>query len=57
MITVVHNGAFNEYYGLSTDEKPISNNLNGSFFYEIDSGDLYVYDEEGSSWIKRKGAV
>lgn len=41
-----------EYSGLSTDSKPSNNLLNGSVFFEIDTQDVYFYDEENSQWIK-----
>lgn len=55
---------FNQSYdgmsfkGLSTDEKPSEEYKgyklkNGSTFYEIDTGDVYMYDEENDAWIKQ----
>lgn len=45
-----------ELRGLSTDEKPstigINNIANGSTFVEIDTGDIYFYDETGETWNK-----
>ncbi len=47
---------FLEIVGLSKDEKPtvkIENVfiVNGSTFKEIDTGDIYIYDEESESWV------
>lgn len=44
-----------ELYGLSTDEKPIKNwgttgIGNASTFYEMDTGNIYIYDEENDKW-------
>lgn len=44
-----------ELRGLSTDEKPSvletgGNIENGSVFIEIDTGDVYLYNEEGTEW-------
>lgn len=41
-----------EYVGLSTDTKP-TGNLNGSSFYEMDTGTTYYFDEDNASekWI------
>lgn len=43
-----------ELRGLSTDEKPTTLNggdiINGSAFIEIDTGDVYLYDEHGKEW-------
>ena len=45
-----------EYTGLSTDEKPVTNDIrkipNGSTFLEMDTGDIYVYDLENATWRK-----
>lgn len=39
-----------DYRGLSTDTKP-TGQINGSTFYETDTGNLYVYDEEHDEWV------
>lgn len=44
-----------ELRGLSTDNKPTvletgANIENGSVFIEIDTGDVYLYDEKGTEW-------
>lgn len=44
-----------ELYGLSTDEKPIEKIGtigigNASTFYEMDTGNIYIYDEENHKW-------
>ena len=38
-----------ELSGLSTDEKP-TGYATGSLFLEVDTGDVYAYDEEGAEW-------
>ena len=38
--------------GLSTDEKPTAGIATGSDFTEVDTGDVYFYDEE-SDWVKQ----
>lgn len=43
------------FRGLSTDDKP-TNVANGAEFLEIDTGDIYFYNEDGSTWA-RGGAV
>lgn len=41
-----------EIYGLSTDIKPIDNNIpNGSIFYEMDTSKLYLFDKQNKVWI------
>jgi len=48
------------YRGLSTDEKPTMHTTpggieeripNGSTFYEMDTGKLYMWDVENSEWL------
>lgn len=40
-----------DFRGLSTDTKPEKPGSNGSTFFEMDTGDLYVYDEDNETWI------
>lgn len=51
------NSATLDIVGLSTDEKPIDKFentpiINGSVFLEMDTGDIYLYDEENAKWHK-----
>ena len=43
-----------EFRGLSTDTKPTELNdetiTNGSVFIEIDTGSVFVFDENGQEW-------
>ena len=42
--------------GLSTDEKPEENLVTGSLFIEVDTADVYLYDEvaaAGNRWHKK----
>ena len=42
-----------EFVGLSTDDKPKARGVTGSQFIEVDTGDLYRFDESGSgTWHK-----
>jgi hypothetical protein len=46
-----------EFFGLSTDEKPTGkingcNLINGSIFLEIDTGKVFLYDEENYKWCE-----
>ena len=46
---------FNEYYGLSTDEKPtaatgVTNIPNGSTLYCMDDQVTFMYDAENDEW-------
>ena len=39
-----------ESAGLSTDAKPVTGIATGSLFLEVDTGDVYAYDEAGGDW-------
>lgn len=41
-----------EASGLSTDTKPTSGIITGSTFLEVNTGDVYVYDEVAGMWNK-----
>ena len=41
-----------ELRGLSTDTKPLDYVGNGSFFFEIDTGKAFVFNEEGKEWLE-----
>jgi hypothetical protein len=63
MITILkqqcvgESGGYIEAIGLSTDTKPSKIGAlyvtNGSAVLEMDTGDLYLYDEAGQTWIKQ----
>lgn len=38
-----------EMFGLSTDDKPVTGLITGSKFTEVDTGDVYLFDEEGET--------
>lgn len=39
------------YDGLSTDVKPVDNTVpNASTYFEMDTGDAYIYDAENHKW-------
>lgn len=58
---ITKNGTFtidccpSELYGLSTDVKP-TGVCNASLFYEMDTGALYLFDEENKRWLIQGGA-
>ena len=53
MITTVTNDRCQLLYGLSTNEKPINKYIgNGSEFIELDTGNIYLFDEENEKWLK-----
>lgn len=41
-----------EIAGLSTDTKPTTDLVTGSMFFEVDTGDVYAFDETGAAWSK-----
>lgn len=42
-----------ELAGLSTEDKPTSNVMTGSLFLEVDTGDVYAFDEtDDGEWYK-----
>jgi hypothetical protein len=43
---------FVEYAGLSTDTKPTEGLVTGSTFMEVDTGDVYLFDEVSETWKK-----
>ena len=41
-------------YGLSTDNKPISDDIpNASTFYEMDTKVAFLYDAENKQWLEQ----
>lgn len=44
-----------EIAGKSTETKPTANLVAGSLFMETDTGDVYVYEEDSSTWTKIGG--
>lgn len=53
MITMIPGGRVNEYRGLSTDTKPTVHVPNGSTFYEFDTVEVYVFNENTQTWVKQ----
>lgn len=42
-----------EMFGKSTDSKPLTGIVTGSKFTEVDTGDVYLFDESGDgTWTK-----
>lgn len=45
--------SYREFFGLSTDDKPTGLKIiTGSKFTEVDTGDVYMFDEVGKTWAK-----
>ena len=43
---------YSEMFGLSTDTKPTDDLITGCKFTEVDTGDVYLFDEVGGTWTK-----
>ena len=51
--TFVGQKKYIEAFGLSTDDKPTVNIVTGSKFTEVDTGDVYLFDETSpGTWTK-----
>ena len=42
-----------EYYGLSTDKKPVERVNNASIFYEMDTQKVWLFDAKNNVWIEQ----
>ena len=49
MITTINEKTY-EFRGLSTDEKPVERVGNGSVFIELDTGKVFIFDEQNKTW-------
>lgn len=39
-------------YGLATDEKPVKGSKNSDRFLEMDTGTVFLFDEQNKIWLK-----
>lgn len=44
-----------EFAGLSTDSKPTGSICTGSVFIEVNTGDVYLFNEASTTWVKVGG--
>lgn len=51
MISVVYSTTL-EIRGLSSDKKPVEKIPNGSVFFEMDTGKVFMFDEKNKKWIQ-----
>ena len=49
MTTTINEKTY-EYRGLSTDVKPLEEAGNGSVFIEMDTGKVFMFDEQNKVW-------
>lgn len=42
-----------EYYGTSTDTKPVDGVNNADMFYEMDTKKLFLFDAENKKWLEQ----
>lgn len=42
---------YKEIAGESSETKPTTNLISGSWFHETDTGDVYAFDETHSNWV------
>lgn len=42
-----------EGYALSTDTKPTTGIITGSCIIEVDTGDVYLFNEASTAWVKQ----
>ena len=49
----VDDKVFCEIFCLSTDTKPTEDVLTGSTACEVDTGDIYLFNEESATWVKQ----
>lgn len=42
-------------FGSSLDDKPMTGYANGTTFVEVDTGDIYLWDEDNEMWTSISG--
>lgn len=42
-----------ELFGLSTDSKPTTGIVTGSVFVEVNTGKLFLFNEDASAWVEQ----
>lgn len=45
-------GGYNEYAGLSTDEKP-TDCATGSIFVEVNTGKVFFFNADAETWVEQ----
>lgn len=44
---------YSEICGKSTETKPVGTFVSGSIFVEIDTGNVFLYDEDTNTWVEQ----
>ena len=52
-LSLPDNSRYVEACGLSTDTKPTTGIVTGSIFVEVDTGNVFFYNEASSSWVEQ----
>lgn len=42
-----------ELYGTSSDTKPTAEVVTGSMFVEVDTGKIYLFNEDAGEWVEQ----
>lgn len=43
-----------QYFGLSSDTKPVNKDVNNSdVFYEMNTGKVFMFDEDNQVWLEQ----
>lgn len=42
-----------DYYGLSSDVKPVEEANNAEVFYEMDTQKVFLFDKDGAEWLEQ----
>lgn len=54
-LVIKYVGTNNDTKPVAADIEPYAVDLNGSSFFEMDTGDTYYYDADSSDWVKPGG--
>lgn len=47
-----HDYVYREYVGLSTDAKPTTGVFNGSTFFEMNTGKVFMFNATSLTWVE-----
>lgn len=53
VLNTIDGKTYYEFSGKHIDTKPTGSDIStGSTFFEVDTGDVYAYEEESATWLK-----